>query len=82
MAGFTGRLSAKNLAYTIRNYNMWKKREIMELENKVTLSTLVDNVPTDVSGKWIKKEDLYPFASAVAEFVLSEVESKLNDSNL
>ena len=54
----------------------------MELENKVTLSTLVDNVPTDVSGKWVKKEDLYPFASAVADFVLSEVETKLNDSDL
>jgi hypothetical protein len=61
---------------------MWRKREIMELENRVTLSTLVDNVPTDVSGKWVKKEDLYPFASAVADFVLSEVETKLNDSNL
>ena len=61
---------------------MWRKREIMELENQVTLSTLVDNVPTDVSGKWVKKEDLYPFASAVADFVLSEVETKLNDSNL
>ena len=54
----------------------------MELENKVTLSTLVDNVPTDVSGKWVKKEDLYPFASAVADHVLSEVKNKLNDSNL
>ena len=54
----------------------------MELENKVTLSMLVDNVPTDVSGKWVKKEDLYPFASAVADFVLSEVETKLNDSDL
>ena len=64
------------------NNNMWRKREIMELENKVTLSTLVDNVPTDVSGKWVKKEDLYPFASAVADFVLSEVETKLNDTNL
>lgn len=51
----------------------------MEAQNKVTLSTLVDNVPTDVSGKWVKKEDLYPFASAVADFVLSEVETKLND---
>ena len=61
---------------------MWRKREIMELDNKVSLSTLVDNVPTDVSGKWVKKEDLYPFASAVADFVLSEVETKLNDSNL
>lgn len=64
------------------NNDMWRKREIMELENKITLSTLVDNVPTDVSGKWVKKEDLYPFASAVADFVLSEVENKLNDSNL
>ena len=61
---------------------MWRKRQIMELENKVTLSTLVDNVPTDVSGKWVKKEDLYPFASAVADFVLSEVETKLNDTAL
>ena len=54
----------------------------MELENKITLSTLVDNVPTDVSGKWVKKEDLYPFASAVADHVFSEIENKLNDSNL
>ena len=61
---------------------MWRKKEIMELKDKVTLSTLVDNVPTDVSGKWVKKEDLYPFASVVADFVLSEIENKLNDSNL
>ena len=54
----------------------------MELENKVTLSTLVDNVPTDVSGKWVKKEDLYPFASAVADFVLSRLENKTNDPAL
>jgi len=76
------RLSVKSLAFTIRSYNMWRKREIMELENKVTLSTLVDNVPTDVSGKWVKKEDLYPFASAVADHVLSEVENKLNDPSV
>jgi len=75
------RLSEKSLAFTIKN-NMWRKKEIMELENRVTISTLVDNVPTDVSGKWVKKEDLYPFASAVADHVLSEVEDKLNDSNL
>ncbi len=54
----------------------------MELDNKVTLSTLIDEVPTDVSGKWVKKEELYTFASAVADFVLSEVENKLNDSKL
>ena len=58
---------------------MWRKREIMELQNKVSISTLVDNVPTDVSGKWVKKEDLYPFASAVADHVLSEVEKQIKD---
>ena len=61
---------------------MWRKREIMELENKVTLSTLIDAVPTDVSGKWVKKEDLYPFASAVADLVLTRVEKNINDTNL
>ena len=54
----------------------------MELQDKPSISTLVDNVPTDTSGKWVKKEDLYPFASAVADYVLSEVEAKLNDSDL
>ena len=54
----------------------------MELQDETSISTLVDNVPTDVSGKWVKKEDLYLFASAVADHVLSEVENKLNDSNL
>ena len=61
---------------------MWRKREIMELENKVTLSTLVDNVPTDVSGKWVKKEDLKPFAMAVADYVLTKVENQLDDPTL
>ena len=61
---------------------MWRKREIMELENKVTLSTLVDNVPTDVSGKWVKKEDLKPFAMAVADYVLTKVENQLDDPAL
>lgn len=60
---------------------MWRKREIMEAQ-RVNLYTLIDNVPTDVSGKWVKKEDLYPFASAVADHVLSEVENKLNDPDL
>jgi len=48
----------------------------MELENKVTLSTLIDAVPTDTSGKWVKKEDLYPFASAVADQVLTRVKNQ------
>ena len=54
----------------------------MELENKVTLSSLIDAVPTDTSGKWVKKEELYSFAAAVADHVLSEIETKLNDTNL
>ena len=53
----------------------------MEAQKSI-LDTLIESVPTDVSGKWVKKEDLYPFASAVADHVLSEVESKLNDTNL
>ena len=60
---------------------MWRKREIMEAQKSI-LDTLIESVPTDVSGKWVKKEDLYPFASAVADFVLSEVETKLNDPAL
>ena len=54
----------------------------MELQDKTSISTLVDNVPTDVSGKWVKKEELYPFASAVAVYVLTRVEKNINDSNL
>jgi hypothetical protein len=61
---------------------MWRKREIMELQDKTAISTLVDIVPTDVSGKWVKKEDLYPFAAAVAAYVLTRVEKNINDSNL
>ena len=54
----------------------------MELQNKVTLSSLIDAVPTDTSGKWVKKEDLYPFASAVADYVLTRVEKNIDDSIL
>jgi hypothetical protein len=61
---------------------MWRKREIMELQNKVSLSALIDEVPTDTSGKWVKKEELYSFASAVADYVLTRVEKNINDSNL
>jgi len=61
---------------------MWRKRQIMELENKVTLSMLVDEVPTDTSGKWVKKEELYAFASVVADYVLSRLENKSNDPTL
>ena len=54
----------------------------MEIQSKTTLETLINNVPTDVSGKWVKKEELYPFASAVADYVLTRVEKNIDDSNL
>ena len=63
---------------------MWRKREIMEAQKSI-LDTLIENVPTDVSGKWVKREDLKPFAIAVADHVLTRVENQqaiFNDSNL
>lgn len=54
----------------------------MELQNKSALEALIDNVPTDVSGKWVKKEELYTFAMDVADYVLTKIEKNLNDSNL
>jgi len=60
---------------------MWRKREIMEAQ-RPTLETIVNNVPTDVSGKWVKKEELYDFAAAVVDYVLTKIENNLNDPNL
>ena len=60
---------------------MWRKREIMEAQKSI-LDTLIENVPTDVSGKWVKIEDLRPFAIAVADYVLTRVESRSNDSSI
>lgn len=54
----------------------------MELENKITLSMLVDTVPTDVSGKWVQKEELYTFAKTVADYVLTRIENKTSDLSL
>ena len=54
----------------------------METENKIELNSLIDKVPTDVSGKWVKKEELYSFASAVADYVLTKIENNLNDTNV
>lgn len=53
----------------------------MEIQIKTTLETLINNVPTDVSGKWVKKEDLSDFAVTVADYVLSKIKSNINDSN-
>ena len=59
--------------------NMWRKREIMEAQKSI-LDTLIEKVPTDVSGKWVKVEDLRPFAIAVADYVLTRVEESNNAS--
>ena len=45
-------------------YNLYTK-ECKELQTKSSLEALINNVPTDVSGKWVKKEELYLFAAAV-----------------
>ena len=47
---------------------------------KPILDTLIEKVPTDVSGKWVKIEDLRPFAIAVADYVLTRMESRSNDT--
>ena len=59
---------------------MWRKREIMELQNKARLEDLIDNVPTDVSVKWVNKDELKPFAMAVMDYVLTRVEESNNAS--
>ena len=46
------------------------------------MTALIDKVPTDVSGKWVKKEELYTFALDVADYVLTVIEKKLYDSNV
>jgi hypothetical protein len=48
----------------------------MELQNKVSLEDLINNVTTDVSGKWVNKDELKPFAMAVMDYVLSRIENK------
>ena len=56
----------------------------MEAQKSI-IDTLIDNVPTDVSGKWVKREDLKPFAIAVADHVLTRVENQqaiFNDFNI
>ena len=53
----------------------------MEAQKSI-LDSLVEKVPTDISGKWVNKDELRPFAIAVATYVLSRVERNINDSNI
>jgi hypothetical protein len=52
-----------------------EKRELEDLED------LIYNVPTDVSGKWINKDELIPFARAVLALVLAKIERKERKAN-
>ena len=54
----------------------------MDLQNKASLGDLIKDVPTDVSGKWVNKDELKPFAMAVADYVLTRIENKTDDPNL
>ena len=54
----------------------------MELQNKARLEDLIKDVPTDVSGKWVNKDELKPFAMAVIDYVLVKIEDKTNDPAL
>jgi hypothetical protein len=47
----------------------------MEAQKSI-LDTLIESVPTDVSGKWVKREELKPFAIAVADHVLTRIENQ------
>jgi hypothetical protein len=51
----------------------------MELQSKVSLEDLIKDVPTDVSGKWVNKDELKPFAMAVMDYVFAKIESKTNE---
>ena len=53
----------------------------MEAQKSI-LDSLVEKVPTDISGKWVNKDELRPFAIAVADYVLSRIENKTNDPAL
>lgn len=57
--------------------NMRRKKEIMEAQKSI-LDTLIENVPTDTSGKWVNINDIRPFAIAVADYVLTRVEESNN----
>ena len=54
----------------------------MELQNKASLEDLIKDVPTDVLGKWVNRDELRPFAMAVMDYVLTRIESKANDTAL
>lgn len=54
---------------------------LMKLQDKSALEALINNVPTDVSGKWVKKEDLKFFALDVADYILTKIEKNLSDPN-
>ncbi len=60
---------------------MWRKNEIMTMievdmeQNPVSvLDALIEDVRTDVSGKWVNKEELKAFGESVAHYVIAKLE--------
>ncbi len=60
---------------------MWRKREIMVLQSKTVLDTIIEDVPTDVSGKWVNKDELREFGKNVAGYILMSLEHEAENTN-
>lgn len=54
------------------------KAMVDEVENKSFFSSALDNliedVPTDVSGKWVNRDNLKAFGQSVACYIISTME--------
>lgn len=55
---------------------MWRKREIMELQSKTMMQEFIEKVPSDVSGKWVSREELQPFAESILNYVIAKLEEE------
>jgi hypothetical protein len=59
---------------------MWRKREIMEVQKSV-MDKLLECVPTDVSGKWVNREELRAFGESVASYIIEKLEKEAKESD-
>ena len=57
------------------------RAEALYAAEKRELEDLIYNVPTDVSGKWVNRDELIPFARAVLALVLAKIERKERKAN-
>ena len=61
---------------------MWRKREIMELHLKTIMQEFIDTVPTDVSGKWVNRDELQIFAESILNYVIIKLEEEAINTNI